>query len=105
LQQSPADTDAPIFYNPKRAYDGLLGEEVQHAPDRSLDCNMCLVGRPEHDDASELGRRVSEDIGKVQVQRDEGSLLATAYFNDAFVWLATEGLLNDGMSLVPIGGK
>jgi hypothetical protein len=66
---------------------------------------MCLVGQPEHDDASELGRRVSEDIGKVQVQRDEGSLLATAYFNDAFVWLATEGLLNDGMSLVPIGGK
>lgn len=66
---------------------------------------MCLVGKPEHDDAGEPGRRVSEDIGKVQVQRDESALLATAHVDDAFVWLATEGLLNDGMSLVPIGSK
>jgi hypothetical protein len=54
---------------------------------------------------SELGRRVSEDIGKVQVQSDERTLLATTHIDDSFVWLATEGLLNDGMSLVPIGGK
>jgi hypothetical protein len=66
---------------------------------------MCLVGKPKHDDASELGRRLSEDIRKVQVQSDERTLLATAHIDDSFVWLATEGLLNDGMSLVPIGGK
>ena len=33
------------------------------------------------------------------------TLLATAHIDDPFVWLATEGLLNDGISLVPIGGK
>jgi hypothetical protein len=64
-QQSSANTDAPIFNNPKRACDGLLGEEIQH----------------------------------------ERTLLATTHIDDSFVWLATEGLLNDGMSLVPIGGK
>jgi hypothetical protein len=103
--KSSANTDAPIFNNPKRACDGLLREEIQHAPDSSLDCDMCLVGKPKHDNASELGRRVSEDIGKVQVQSDERTLLATAHVDDAFVWLTTEGLLNDGMSLVPIGHK
>jgi hypothetical protein len=105
VHSSSTNTDAPILYNPKRARYRLLGEQGQHAPNSGFGRNMGLVDEPEHDDACELGWRVSKDVGKVQVQCDEGPLLAIAHVNDPFVRLTTKSLLNDGMSIVPSGCK
>jgi hypothetical protein len=98
---SAANTDAPIFYYPKHARYWLLGKQTQHAPNSGFDGDVCLVDEPEHDDTCGPGWRVSEDVGKVQVQRDERALLAIAYVKDPVVWLAAKSLLNDGMSIVP----
>jgi hypothetical protein len=102
---SPANTDATLFHNPKRAHQGLLRQEVQHALDGRFHCGVRLVSQPEHDDAHKIGWRVSKDVGKVQVQRDESTALATANLDYALVRLTTKSLLHDGMSVVPGAGE
>ena len=44
-----------------------------------------------------------KDVGKIQVQRYEGPLLAPAYLDDASVWLATESLLSHGVRIMSGG--
>lgn len=66
---------------------------------------MRLIGQAEHDNAREPGWWVGKDVGKIQIQCDERPVLSTADINYAFVRLATEGLLNDGMRIVPCNAK
>lgn len=64
-----------------------------------------LVGEPKHDNAREPVGRLREDVGKIQIQRDEGPRFAAAHFNDALIRLTTKGLLDYRMSIVPGGFK
>jgi hypothetical protein len=61
---------------------------------------MRLIVQAEHDNAGVVGGRIGEDVGEVQVERDERSLFLTADFDYALVRLSAEGLLHHGMRLV-----
>jgi hypothetical protein len=80
---------------------GSSGSRLNTRRIAAFNSDVCLVDEPEHDDTCGPGWRVSEDVGKVQVQRDERALLAIAYVKDPVVWLTAKSLLNDGMSIVP----
>jgi hypothetical protein len=62
---------------------------------------MRLVSQSKHNNAPEIGWWVSEDIRKVQVERDESTILMATNVDHALVRLATKGLLNNRMSVMP----
>ena len=76
---------------------------MQDALDGGLYRDVGLVGEPKYDNAREPVWRVREDVGKIQIQRDEDPRFVAAHFNDALVRLTTKGLLAYRMSIVPGG--
>ena len=97
--------DAVFFHNPKRTNEGFLREQLQYPPDGCFDCGMRLVAQAKNDNAAESGRRIGEDVGKIKIQGDERALFAAADLNNSLIRLATQGLLDDRVSVVTCGGE
>jgi hypothetical protein len=97
--------NAAFLDNPEHAGYGFLRYQRQHAPNSSLDGKVRLVSQAKHDDSSELSRRVSEDVGKIEVQRHEHSMLTPAYIDHELVGLPAKRLFNDGMRIMSGGAE
>jgi len=98
-------SNASFLDNPQHAREALMRQEGQHAVNRSFDYPMRLAGQAQHDNAGVTRWRILLDIGKVEVECDQGTRFSRADFNDACVALAAERLLDNGVSFVSGGSK
>lgn len=97
--------NAAFLDDPKHPSHRLPRHQLQHASTGGVDRRMGLVTQAQDDDSGELSRWVGENVGKVEVERDEHSILAPAHIDVAFVRLTAESLLNDRMCFMSRGGE
>lgn len=61
---------------------------------------MCLTGEAQYDDSGELRWWVGENVGEIEIQGNQHSILAPAYIDYTFIRLTAERLLDHGMRFV-----
>jgi hypothetical protein len=77
------------------------GQLVGQLLDQALDVVQARPGMSQHNDAGILGGRVSEWVGKMQVQGEQGPVLSSAHFGYKLVAASSEALSDDGPGIVP----
>ena len=75
-----------------------------HERQDPLDCidsdRVRLAGQAQYSYTGVARWRVGEDVGKVEVERDQRTLLSAADIHDNFVRLPTQILFDNGMGVV-----
>ena len=66
---------------------------------------IVLSTQPQHDDAGVVFRRIALDIGKVQIQRDQSTVLKATDLNDTWITRTSECLLEHRVRFVADGEK
>jgi hypothetical protein len=64
-----------------------------------------LIRQAQHDYSCKGRWWIREDVGEIQIQRDQGSKLEIANVGNLLIRFSTECLLHDRVSLVTCGGE
>ena len=99
------NADAMIFDNPQTACKVFGRKLRQNAPDGVLCVGVRLAAQTKDDDPAELGRRVGDDVCEVEIERNEGAVLAGAHIEHVFIRAAAQRLLDNGVRFVLRGSE
>ena len=86
--------------NPKHAGKRLLRQQGKNTLHCRLGGDMCLTVQAKYNNPGVVGRRVSDDIRKIEIQGDKRPLLSIADVDHAKVRLPAESLLRGGVRIV-----
>lgn len=94
-----------LFHDPQQSVDRLLCEQGERSADRGFHNRPPLACQTQDHDAGELLGRISVDVGKIEIERNERAMLTSANIDYALVRLTAEFLLDDGMRVIPRSDK
>lgn len=84
------NSNAALLDNPEHAREALMRHEGQNTADGAFNHAIRLARQAQYDNSGIMRRRVVLDVGKVEVESNEGALFARADVDDTCVAFSTE---------------
>jgi hypothetical protein len=85
-----------MFFDDPQPARNFLGRKLrQYASDGSLSVGMRLAVQTKHDDSLELGGWISDDIREIEIEGNEGPVLALADIEHVLIRLTAQRLRNN----------